>query len=157
MAWRLPGDKPLSEAMMARLPNHRLFVQSFVQTLIKENIRVTGLCEGKPPVTQRDSNAENVSIWWRHHVEDMAKWIDSVKSCRHRYSELVGIWWGYIVLQNHDLLQAACSSPHYLNFSPSWTETLSVLLVLGAKESSSDWWIPSLRPKNEGHWRLLLA
>ena len=35
--------------------------------------RVTGLCEGNPPVTggfpsQRASNAENVSIWWRHHV-----------------------------------------------------------------------------------------
>ena len=34
--------------------------------------RVTGLCEGIPPVTgefpaQRTSNAENVSIWW-HHV-----------------------------------------------------------------------------------------
>ena len=35
--------------------------------------RVTGLCEGNSPVTgefptQRASNAENVSIWWRHHV-----------------------------------------------------------------------------------------
>ena len=34
---------------------------------------VTGLNEGKSPVTgefpaQRASNAENVSIWWRHHV-----------------------------------------------------------------------------------------
>ena len=34
---------------------------------------VTGLCEGNPPVTsdfpsQRASNSENVSIWWRHHV-----------------------------------------------------------------------------------------
>ena len=34
---------------------------------------VTGLCEGNLPVTgelpaQRASNAENVSIWWRHHV-----------------------------------------------------------------------------------------
>ena len=33
---------------------------------------VTGLCEGKSPMTgefpaQRASNAENVSIWWRHH------------------------------------------------------------------------------------------
>ena len=33
---------------------------------------VTGLCEGNSPVTaefpaQRASNAENVSIWWRHH------------------------------------------------------------------------------------------
>ena len=37
-------------------------------------LRVTGLCEGNSPVTskflaQRTSNAENISIWWRHHVE----------------------------------------------------------------------------------------
>ena len=36
-------------------------------------LRVTGLCEGNPPVTggfpsQSASNAENVSIWWRHRV-----------------------------------------------------------------------------------------
>ena len=36
-------------------------------------IRVNGLCERNSPVTgefpaQRVSNAENVSIWWRHHV-----------------------------------------------------------------------------------------
>ena len=34
---------------------------------------VTGLCAGNSPVTdefpaQRPSNAENASIWWRHHV-----------------------------------------------------------------------------------------
>ena len=37
----------------------------------KAKLRVTGLCEGNSPVTgefpsQRVSNAENVSIWWRH-------------------------------------------------------------------------------------------
>ena len=36
-------------------------------------LRVTGLCEGNPPVTdgfpsQRASNTGNVFIWWRHHV-----------------------------------------------------------------------------------------
>ena len=36
-------------------------------------LRVTGLCEVNSPVTsefptQRASNAENVSIWWHHHV-----------------------------------------------------------------------------------------
>ena len=36
--------------------------------------RVTGLCEGNSLETgefpaQRVSNAENVSIWWRHHVQ----------------------------------------------------------------------------------------
>ena len=35
-------------------------------------LHVTGLCEGNPPGTggfpsQRSSNMENVSIWWRHH------------------------------------------------------------------------------------------
>ena len=38
-------------------------------------LRVTGLCAGNSPVTgefpaQRFCNAENVSIWWRHHVLD---------------------------------------------------------------------------------------
>ena len=36
-------------------------------------LHVTGLGEGKPPLIdgfplQRASNAENVSIWWRHHA-----------------------------------------------------------------------------------------
>ena len=39
--------------------------------------RVTGLCEGNSPVTaeflaQTASNAENASIWWRHHVYGIA-------------------------------------------------------------------------------------
>ena len=37
-------------------------------------LRVTGLCEGNSPVTgefpaQRASKAQNVSIWWRHHIK----------------------------------------------------------------------------------------
>ena len=37
-------------------------------------LRVTGICEGNSPVTgefsaQRTSNAENVSILWRHHLK----------------------------------------------------------------------------------------
>ena len=39
---------------------------------ITSKFRVTGLCVGNSPVTgefptQRASNAENASIWWRHH------------------------------------------------------------------------------------------
>ena len=43
-------------------------------------LRVTGLCLGNSPVTgefpvQRVSNAENVSIWWRHHdIRKGADW-----------------------------------------------------------------------------------
>ena len=41
----------------------------------KAKLRVTGLCEGNSLVTgefpaQRASNAQNVSIWWRHHGPD---------------------------------------------------------------------------------------
>ena len=39
----------------------------------KSKLRVTGFCEGNSPATgefpaQRASNAENVSISWRHHA-----------------------------------------------------------------------------------------
>ena len=41
-------------------------------------LRVTGLCEGNSSVigefpAQRASNAENVSIWWRHHIVKLKK------------------------------------------------------------------------------------
>ena len=45
--------------------------------------RVTGLCAGNSPVTgefpaQMASNAENVSIWWRHH--EWAHFLNSIIS-----------------------------------------------------------------------------
>ena len=50
-------------------------IYSFIQAQIKKasKLRVTGLCAGKSPGTgefhaQRASYAENVFIWWRHHV-----------------------------------------------------------------------------------------
>ena len=47
---------------------------------------VTGLCKGNPPVTsgfpsQRASNTENVSIWWRHH--ECIIWLRSNKIARN--------------------------------------------------------------------------
>ena len=51
-----------------------MFTQPFVQAQIKENIEVprSMLCEASSPVTgefysQKASNAEDVSLWWRHH------------------------------------------------------------------------------------------
>ena len=57
-------------------PSSWLFIQPFIQAQVKEKklkLRVTGLCEGNSPVTgefpaQRASNAENISIWWRHDL-----------------------------------------------------------------------------------------
>ena len=49
---------------------NRLFMRKSKKT---PNLRLTGLCGGNPPVTdgfpsQRASNAEYVSIWWRQHA-----------------------------------------------------------------------------------------
>ena len=48
-------------------------VYSTVYSEKTSKLRVTGLCVGKSPETgefpaQMASNAENVSIWWRHHA-----------------------------------------------------------------------------------------
>ena len=52
---------------------------------------VTGLCAGNSPVTgefpaQMASNAENASIWWRHHA------IVPVL-CNHLFLSLIPVWW----------------------------------------------------------------
>ena len=59
-------------------PASRLFAQSFIRVQTKENTKAawhwplcgefTGTDESP---TQRASNAENVSIWWRHHVKSV--------------------------------------------------------------------------------------
>ena len=47
-------------------------VYSTVYPKKTSKLRVTGICEGNSPGTgefpaQMASNAENVSVWWRHH------------------------------------------------------------------------------------------
>ena len=53
-----------------------VFTQPFIGRISKKTLklRVTGLCVGNSPGTgefpaQMASNAENVSIWWRHHAD----------------------------------------------------------------------------------------
>ena len=61
--------------MVLKTPGSRLFAHPFVQAQIKENIKALGhwplwgesTC-GFP--SQRASNAEHVSIWWRHYYYD---------------------------------------------------------------------------------------
>ena len=65
-------------------------------------LRVTGLCTGNSPGTgefpaQMASNAENVSIWWRHHDIALAWW-----------------YWGPVMRSNHSVLSFS-DSLFYLN------------------------------------------
>ena len=54
---------------------NRLFRRRSKKT---KKLRVTGLCEGNSPMTgefpaKKATNAENVSIWWRHHIHVSAR------------------------------------------------------------------------------------
>ena len=68
LQWRHNGrDVVSNHRRLDHLVNH-LFRCKSKKT---PRLRITGLCEGNSPVTgefpqQRASNAENVSIWWRH-------------------------------------------------------------------------------------------
>ena len=69
LVWRHNGRDGVSN----RQPHDCLLNRSFRRRLKKTSkLCVTGLCAGNLPVTgefpaQMSSNAENVSIWWRHH------------------------------------------------------------------------------------------
>ena len=62
MAWRRPGDKPLSEPMMINLPTH-ICVARPQWVKLWGGPSVTG---GFP--SERASNVESVSMSWCHHV-----------------------------------------------------------------------------------------
>ena len=60
--------------MASQIISLMIVYSTFIQAQIKETskVRVTGLCAGNSPSTgefptQMARNAENVSIWWRHH------------------------------------------------------------------------------------------
>ena len=75
----------------------RLFRRKSKKT---SKLRVTGLCKGNPPVaggflSQRDSNAENASIWWRHHVRNICVHTSSSEiSLLHSNAELPRCYYG---------------------------------------------------------------
>ena len=66
-------------AMTSHQPHDCLLNRSFRRRSKKTSkLCVTGLCAGNAPVTgefpaQMASNAENVSIWWRHHVNTLSR------------------------------------------------------------------------------------
>ena len=70
LQWRHNGHNIVSNHRPRVCLLNRLFRRRSKKT---SNIRVSGLCTGNSPVTggfpaQIASNAENVSIWWRHHA-----------------------------------------------------------------------------------------
>ena len=71
LRWRHNGHDSVSNHQPHRCLLNRLFGCRSKKT---SKLRVTGLCAGNSPGTgefpaQMASNAENVSIWWRHHAK----------------------------------------------------------------------------------------
>ena len=70
LRWRHNGQDSVSNHQPRDCFLNRLFRHRSKKT---SKLRVTGLCVGNSPGTdefpaQMASDAENVSIWWRHHV-----------------------------------------------------------------------------------------
>ena len=73
LQWRHNGCDGVSNHQPLDCLLNRLFRRISKKT---SKLRVTGLCAGNSPVTgefpaEMASNAENVSIWWRHHALNM--------------------------------------------------------------------------------------
>ena len=74
LRWRHNGRDSVSNHQPHDCLLNRLFRRRSKKT---SKLRVTGLCVGNSPGTgefpaQMASNAENVSIWWRHHGQPWA-------------------------------------------------------------------------------------
>ena len=85
LQWRHYGRDGVSNHQPHECWLSRLFRRRSMKT---SKLRVTGLCAGNSPVTgeflaQMASNAENVSIWWRHNYG-------------RRYIPASGIFWAFL-------------------------------------------------------------
>ena len=79
LSYKIQQNINYGDIIMSAISNHRhlayLLNRLFRRRSKKTSkLRVMGPCAGNSPVagefpSQRTSNAENVSIWWRHHVK----------------------------------------------------------------------------------------
>ena len=101
LRWRHNGRDSISNDQPHNCLLYRLFRRRSKKT---SKLRVTGLCVGNSPgrtcefPAQMASNAENVSIWWRHHGYsfniyqnrgDKSNWNPSVRKTMTALSQTV--------------------------------------------------------------------
>ena len=77
--------------MASQITSLTIVYSTFYSGADQRKLHITGLCEGNSPVTvefpaQRASNAENLSIWWRHPSDS------SLKSSSFRFGGLSSHW-----------------------------------------------------------------
>ena len=94
---------------------NRLFKR---RSKVTSKLRVTGLCEGNSPMIgefpeQRVSDAENVSIWWRHHDQQAA--CQFVVFCSWLHNNIFCIAW------NAEKKSPKCSTVLPTSVNLQWT------------------------------------
>ena len=85
-------------------------------------LRVTGLCVGNSPGTgefpaQMASNAENVSIWWRHHVVAEGLTTQEGQSVSHG----IGLYLSHNILVSEQVINSNFSVTHKCSFHEMMT------------------------------------
>ena len=110
--WRHCNGKFITRWRL-KSPASRWFAQTFVQAQVKKTSKlgVTGLCEGNLSVTgafpsQRASNTENISIWWRHHV-----FLFSIVYVTGSYASQTSCWFHFLIhldLMRHAIVSELC-------------------------------------------------
>ena len=115
---------------------NRLFRRRSKKT---SKLRATGLCEGSSPATgelqaQRASNAENVSIWWRHHVhfEMHSNECTNDRYIRHRWVNTFPIILLYLPVLPLDTFFGGCTqvyiySAQYPRYLVQWDVIMFVI------------------------------
>ena len=123
--WRHNGRDSVSNHQPHDCLLNRLFRRRSKKT---SQLRVTGLCVGNSPVTgefpsQRASNAENVSIWWRHHEFPRHNDFSYRKLvCVYLLRALVA-WWRHIASQSYVINDSCESLSPLFQSNPSVAET----------------------------------
>ena len=92
----------IMSAMVSQITNLTLFTQPLIQAQMKENIKVL---RHWPLAAQKASNAENASIWWRHH-DNKLNYKDSEK-----------------------LFSMHCKNANHINITMDWMRDLSTQIL----------------------------
>ena len=118
--WRHNGRDCVSNHQ----PDHCFLIRLFWRRSKKAlKLHASGLCAGNSPVTgefyvQIASNAENVSIWWRHHVEKSRPWDSSETSKNNMHWPLYAaqscVKYCHVIVP---ILYIGCWQPHLHIFS----------------------------------------
>ena len=161
LQWRHNGCDGVSNHQPHDCLLNRLFRRISKKT---SKLHVTGLCEGNSPVTgefpsQRVSNAENVSIWWRHHVVSYWPFVWGVASGSSQWANIADFLFSLSMMTSSNgkhfprywpfvrgIRRSPVNSPHKGQWRGTQMFFYDLRLIKRLSKQSWGWWFetPSL-------------